>query len=38
MARLIEPDGTPNAIVPIEKAIAYCQTHDGWTWEYWYDD
>lgn len=34
MARLIEPDGTPNLIVTVEYAIHYCESHSGWTWEY----
>lgn len=37
MARLIEPDGTPNIIVTVEYAINYCKSHAGWTWEYCYD-
>jgi len=32
MAQLIEPDGTKNIITTIEDAIAYCQSHPGWSW------
>jgi hypothetical protein len=34
MAQLIEPDGTENIILPIADAIAYCQSHAGWSWRY----
>lgn len=34
VARLIEPDGTPNIIVTVDYAIRYCRHNPGWTWEY----
>lgn len=34
MARLIEPDGTPNIEMTVQAAIEYCRTHPGWSWEY----
>ena len=32
MARLYEPDGTPNIECTVEYAIEYCKSHTGWTW------
>ncbi len=34
MAQLIEPDDTPNIILPVADAIAFCREHPGWSWRY----